>query len=67
MYSIGLRRMGLSVEELRAIVREEVKRALLRAFLELIPYVSEEEQKEIEAQVEPPEDWDDELRINRGP
>ena len=38
----------MSTEELREVVREEVRRTLLQAFLALIPYVSEEEQKEIE-------------------
>ncbi len=41
----------MSTEELREVVREEVRRTLLQAFLALIPYVSEEEQKEIEEEM----------------
>ena len=40
--------MAITVEELRRIVREEVRRALLEAFLELVPLVDEKEQREIE-------------------
>ena len=38
----------VSIDVLRRIVREEVKRALLEALVELLPQVSEEEQEEIE-------------------
>ena len=39
---------SLSVEELRKIIREEVRRALLETIILLLPEVCEEEQKEIE-------------------
>ena len=53
--------MSISAEDLRAIVREEVAKALRRSFLELLPYVSGEEQKEIEEAFESPERWEDEF------
>jgi len=53
--------MSISAEDLRAIVREEVAKALRRSFLELLPYVSDEEQKEIEEEFESPERWEDEF------
>ncbi|MEB3778779.1 MAG: hypothetical protein GSR85_00895 [Desulfurococcales archaeon] len=40
--------MAISIKELRKIVREEVRRALLEALTELLPPVGEEEQREIE-------------------
>ncbi len=49
--------VSISVEELRKIVREEVKRALLEALAELIPYVTEEEQEEIEKIAGRPSDY----------
>ncbi len=41
----------MSIEDLREVVREEVRKTLLQAFLALTPYVSEEEQKEIEEEM----------------
>jgi len=35
----------VSLDALRRVVREEVRRALLEAMLELIPYVDKEEQR----------------------
>ena len=52
--------MMITVEELRRIVREEVRRALLEAFLELIPPVDEEEQQEIERIAGKPSDYREE-------
>jgi len=49
--------VSVSVEELRKIVREEVKRALLEALIELLPYVDEEEQKEVEKLAGKPSDY----------
>ncbi len=40
--------MVISVEELRRIVREEVRRALLEVLVELLPSIDEKEQREIE-------------------
>ncbi len=42
----------VSTEELKEVIREEVRKTLLQAFLASIPYVSEEEQKEIEKEME---------------
>ncbi len=39
---------SVSIEELRKIVREEVRRALLDALIELLPEVSLEEQEDRE-------------------
>lgn len=36
---------------------------LLKAFLDSIPSVAEEEQEEIEELVDPPDHWDDELEV----
>ncbi len=52
--------ISISVEELRRIVREEVKRALLEALVELIPYVDEREQMEIERIAGKPGDYREE-------
>ena len=49
--------MAISVEELRKIVREEVRRALLEALVELLPAVDEEEQREIERVAGKPSDY----------
>ena len=51
---------GISVEELRRIVREEVRRALLEVLVELLPPVSEEEQREIERVAGRPSDYREE-------
>ena len=56
--------MSITVEELRRIVREEVKRALLEAFLELVPVVGEEEQREIERIAGKPGDYREEEFMN---
>ncbi len=56
--------MTITVEELRRIVREEVKRALLEAFLELVPVVGEEEQREIERIAGKPSDYREEEFMN---
>mgnify|MGYP000568940455 CR=1 FL=1 len=56
--------MTITVDELRRIVREEVKRALLEAFLELVPVVGEEEQREIERIAGKPSDYREEEFMN---
>jgi len=56
--------LTITVEELRRIVREEVKRALLEAFLELVPVVGEEEQREIERIAGKPSDYREEEFMN---
>ncbi len=52
--------LGVSVEELRRIVREEVRKALLEALMELAPPVDEEEQREIERVAGRPSDYREE-------
>ena len=52
--------MTITVEELRRIVREEVRRVLLEAFLELVPVVDEKEQREIERIAGKPSDYREE-------
>ena len=52
--------MAVSVEELRRIVREEVKRALLEALTELLPSADEDEQREIEEIAGEPSDYREE-------
>jgi len=46
-----------STEELRRIVREEIKKALLEALVELLPTVDEEEQREVERIAGKPSDY----------
>ena len=53
--------MSLDLSELRRIIREEVKRAILEALTELTPYVSDEEQEEIERVAGKPEDYSEEF------
>ncbi len=50
----------INEETLRRIIREEVKRALLEVLLELIPYVDEEEQKEIDEKAGSPQNYAEE-------
>ena len=52
--------MTITVEELRRIVREEVRRVLLEAFLELVPVVDEKERREIERIADKPSDYREE-------
>ncbi len=52
--------MTISIEELRRIVREEVRRALLEALIELLPPVDEDEQREIEEIAGKPSDYREE-------
>ena len=52
--------MSVSVEELRRVVREEVKRALLEALAELLPSVDKDEQREIEEIAGKPSDYREE-------
>ncbi len=49
--------MAISVDELRRIVREEVKRALLEVLVKLLPSVDEGEQREIERIAGKPSDY----------
>ncbi len=56
--------MEVGVEELRRIVREEVKRALLEVLTELLPPVDEEEQREIEDFAGKPSDYSEEEFID---
>ena len=56
--------MVVSVEELRRVVREEVKRALLEVLVELLPAVNEEEQKEIGRIAGKPSDYSEEEFID---
>ena len=56
--------MFISIEELRRIVREEVRRAVLEALIELLPVVDEEEQLEIERVTGKPSDYNEEEFVN---
>lgn len=49
----------VSREELEEIIERKVKEALLKVLMELAPYVSDEEQKEIEMIAGNPEDYDE--------
>ncbi len=49
------------LEDLRAVVREEMRKVLLEAFKELVPYVSDEEQAEIDEIAGKPEDYDEDF------
>jgi len=51
----------MSFEDLRTVVREEMRKALLEAFKELVPYVSDEEQAEIDEIAGEPEDYDEDF------
>jgi len=51
----------MSLEDLRIIIREEMRKALLEAFKELVPYVSDEEQTKIDEIAGKPEDYDDDF------
>ncbi len=51
---------SVSIEELRKIVREEVRRALLDALIELLPEVGLEEQEDIERIAGKPSDYREE-------
>ena len=46
-------------EEAEVIIEKKVREALLKALIELTPYVSDEEQKEIEMIVGDPKDYDE--------
>ena len=50
----------LALKSLEKIVREKVRRALLEALIELLPYVDEEEQKEVEKLAGKPSDYKEE-------
>jgi len=52
--------VNISVDLLRKIIREEVRRAFLEIFLELIPHVNDKEQEEIELVAGKPEDYHEE-------
>ena len=56
--------LAINVEELRRIVRDEVKRALLEALVELLPVVDEEEGKEIKRIADRPSDYHEEEFID---
>jgi len=58
--------LTITVEELRRIVREEVRRVLLEAFLELVPVVDEKEQREIERIAGKPSDYREEEFMDWG-
>jgi len=48
---------SITVDEIRRAVCEEVRKALLEVLVELIPYVNEEEQREIESFIGSSEDY----------
>ena len=47
-------------EELEGIIEKKLKEVLLKAFMEIIPYVSDEEQKEIDELAGSPKDYNEE-------
>ena len=49
----------VSREELEEIIERKVKEALLKALMEIVPYVSDEEQEEIEKIAGKPEDYNE--------
>ena len=49
----------ISKKELEKLIEKKVKEALLKALMELTPYVSDEEQEEIEKIAGNPEDYDE--------
>ncbi|MEM2059348.1 MAG: hypothetical protein QXU31_06020 [Archaeoglobaceae archaeon] len=51
----------ISKKELEEIVERKLKDALLKALMEMAPYVSDEEQKEIEDFAGKPEDYGEEF------
>ena len=52
--------VNVSLDMLRKVVREEVRRAFLEIMLEFIPYVDEDEQKKLEEVLGKPEDYREE-------
>ena len=50
----------ISREEFEKVIEEKLKEVLLKAFMEILPYVSDEEQKEIEEIAGSPKDYDEE-------
>ncbi|MCD6349043.1 MAG: hypothetical protein J7L91_05385 [Candidatus Korarchaeota archaeon] len=51
----------MSLEDLRTVIREEMRKILLEAFKELVPYVSDEEQAEMDEIAGEPEDYDEDF------
>ena len=49
----------VSREELEEIIERKVREAFLKALLEIVPYVSDEEQEEIEKIAGKPENYDE--------
>ena len=47
----------ISREELEEIIENKVKEALIKAFMEITPYVDDEEQKDIEEIAGSPENY----------
>lgn len=56
----------ISKKELEDIIEKKVREALIKALMELTPYVSEEEQKEIEKIAGQPEDYENEFELWNG-
>ncbi len=54
--------MSLTVNEetLRSIIREEVRKAVLEALLEMVPVVDDVEQAEIDREAGSPEEYEEE-------
>ncbi len=49
----------ISKEELEELIEKKVREALIKALMEITPYVSDEEQEEIEKIAGNPEDYDE--------
>ncbi len=52
--------MTVNEETLRSIIREEVRKAVLEALLEMVPVVDDVEQAEIDREVGSPEEYEEE-------
>jgi len=50
----------ITKEELEEIIEKKVREALLKVFMEIVPYVPEDEEKEIEEIAGSPEDYAEE-------
>lgn len=51
---------SITVDMIRKVVREEVRKALLEVLVELIPYVEDQEQREIESIAGSPKNYNKE-------
>jgi len=57
--SLKMEVIQISKEELEELIERKIREALLKVFMEFTPYVSDEEQEEIEKIAGNPEDYDE--------